>query len=108
MPLNDLSASERRGVFECLRASLEGRFFPEEEFTSIFGISRPELAEVVAAWPEVDEQTEEVRLAINNSMNNLLGYPHECDAMRPEFISIPRQEVGRIYRRWLGFEAGAR
>lgn len=81
MPLSDLSTSERRVVFECLRASLEGPFFPEEEFTSIFGISRAELAEVVAAWPEVDEHTDEVRLAIRNAMNNLLGYPHDCHAV---------------------------
>jgi hypothetical protein len=105
MPLSDLSEEERCVVHDCLRASLEGPFFPEWEFTSLFGISRSDLAQVVAAWPQVDEQAETVRLAINNSMNNLLGYPHGCERAWPEFLAVSRQEVERIYVKWCGRHA---
>ena len=100
MPLSDLSEGERRVVHECLRASLEGPFFPEWEFNSLFGMSRSDLAQVVAAWPGIDEHAEVVRLAINNSMNNLLGYPHGCERAWPQFLSVPSEEVERIYVKW--------
>jgi hypothetical protein len=102
MPLGDLSERERSVVYECLRASLEGPFFPEWEFTTLFGIARSDLAQVVASWPEIDEQAEAVHLAINNSMNNLLGYPHGCERAWPAFLSVPPHEVKRIYVKWCG------
>ena len=100
MSLTDLSEEERRVVLECLRASLEGPFFPECEFTSLFGITRSDLARIVMAWPAVDEHADVVGLAINNSMNNLLGYPHRCEGEWSRFLSVPRQEVERIYLKW--------
>ena len=102
MPLTELSIDERRVVLECLRASAEGPFFPEWEFSTLFGIARPDLVRIVEAWPEIDERTEEVQLAINNSMNNLLGYPHACEDAWPQFLSVPRSEVERIYAKWCG------
>jgi hypothetical protein len=104
MPLEHLSERERSVVLECLRASLEGPFFPEWEFRSLFGITRTDLARIVTTWPEIDERAEEVALAINNSMNNLLGYPHGCEDAWSEFLSVSSGEVERIYAKWRGRE----
>jgi hypothetical protein len=100
MPLNALSEEERRVVLECMRASIEGPFFPDWEFASLFGVARSDLARIVAAWPKLDEDAEEVALAINNSMNNLLGYPHGCERDWSRFLSVPPREVERIFLKW--------
>jgi hypothetical protein len=101
--LADLSDTEREVVRECLRAAVEGPFFPEWEFHTLFGVTRAEVKGVVNSWPNVDESDETVILAINNSLNNLLGYPlgrEEEDW--PKFISVSREEVGRIFLKWKG------
>jgi hypothetical protein len=44
-----------------------------------------------------------VILAVNNSLNNLLGYPTTpTDQEWPKFISANRQEVKRIFDKWRG------
>jgi len=101
MSLADLDERERGIVHECLRAAVEGPFFPEREFSIIFGLTRSELKEILSAWPELDESDENVVRAINNSMNNLLGYPlREKMVAWPEFISISRPELAPIFFKW--------
>lgn len=51
MPLDDLTVAERKIVHECLRASVEGPFFPDWEFGTIFGIEREEVEEVLRFCP---------------------------------------------------------
>jgi hypothetical protein len=103
MPLADLSEAERDIVRECLRAAVEGSFFPEWEFHTLFGIDREELRVVLNSWPMVAESNESVILAVNNSLNNLLGYPTTpTDQEWPKFISANRQEVKRIFDKWRG------
>ena len=102
MPLIDLSAEERRVVFECLSAAATGPFFPDWEFHTLFGIERRDVKAVVDAWPAVDETSENVVLAINNSMNNLLGYPHGRDREWRQYISVSPEEVARIFGKWRG------
>jgi hypothetical protein len=42
-------------------------------------------------------------LAVNNSLNNLLGYPTTpTDQEWPKFISANRQEVKKIFDKWRG------
>jgi hypothetical protein len=103
VPLADLNDSERTVVRECLRAAVEGPFFPEWEFRTLFGVTRGEVKNVLNSWPKLEESDEKVILAINNSLNNLLGYPlgHEQKEW-PKFISVSREEVGRIFLKWKG------
>ena len=102
MPLADLNESERGIVRECLGAVVEGSLFPEWEFHTLFGIEREELRVVFESWPRIDENNESVVLAINNSLNNLLGYPTQTDQEWPKFISASRQEVKKIFDKWRG------
>ena len=100
MSLQTLTEDEKRVVFECLRASEDGPFFPDWEFHTLFGLQRQEFARIVAALPDIDDSDESVSLAINNSMNNLLGYSHGEAAAWRRFISVPVSEVKRIFDRW--------
>jgi hypothetical protein len=99
MPLTDLNAAERNIVKECLRAAVDGPFFPDWEFHSLFGLERAEVKKVLQSWPELNEADETVAVAINNSFNNLLGYPDD-KKLWPKFLSVTRSEVARIFDKW--------
>jgi hypothetical protein len=77
MPLDALTEDEIRVVqlrLECVAAV---RVIPHDsEFQTIMGIDVPTLRSVLKDWPEVDESKKGVWLPINNSFNNVLGYPH--------------------------------
>jgi len=102
MALTDLNARETEVVFECLRAAAAGPFFPDWEFHTLFGLERGDVQAIVDAWPDVEETSEKVSLAINNSMNNLLGYPHGRPEDWPRYISVSTSEVRRIFDKWRG------
>ncbi len=91
---------ERDVVLRCLRAAAEGPFFPDWEFHALFGLERAVVATVAARWPNVDDATEDVHLAIDNSLGNLIGYPHnEGEAIR-DWIGEPLEEIERIFSKW--------
>ena len=100
MSLQALNDQEKRVVFECLRAAVEGPFFPDWEFHILFGLHRHEVAQVAAAVPDIDDADERVSLAINSAMCNLLGYPHGQAGAWRQFISVPESEVRQIFERW--------
>jgi hypothetical protein len=103
MPLTTLDEREREVVRECLRAAVEGPFFPDWEFETLFGLDREEVKHVLLSWPSLNEADESTALAINNSMNNLLGYPiGEGQDAWPRFISVSRAELARIFDKWRG------
>lgn len=100
MGISHLSKDERNVVFECLLAASEGPFFPEWEFHTLFGIERARLKEILGSWPDIDESQEDVQLAIQNSMGNLVGYPHGKDGDWSKYISASPQEVLAILQKW--------
>lgn len=67
--LANLDEAEREVVRECLRATVEGPFFPDWEFSTIFGLERDEVRRVLLSWPTLDEADESVVRAISNSLN---------------------------------------
>ena len=64
-----------------LHAAAHGPFFPDREFATIFGFDRAEIAQHADAVREPLD-AEQWR-ALNNSFNNLLGYPHQHDSALP-------------------------
>jgi hypothetical protein len=98
--LKQMSEEEIRIIGECLRASVDGPFFPDWEFSSIFGLEREEVAKVANKWPSVDPGNEVVGIAINNSMNWLLSYPHKKYDKWSNFISVSPQKSYEVYNRW--------
>ena len=101
MSLANLDEREREVLRECLRAAVEGPFFPEWEFETIFGLKREEVRQVLLSWPQVDESNESTVRAINNSLNNLLGYPtRHKDEIWAKFISVSGMELAGIFDKW--------
>ena len=100
MALTGLKANEQRVVYECLRAAASGPFFPDWEFHTLIGVKRADVQAIVDAWPNIKDTEENVSLAINNSMNNLLGYPHGHKKDWPRYISVSPSEVRRIFDKW--------
>lgn len=103
MSLADLSPEELEVVRICLECVVAGDVILHDwEFHTITGIDVEELRSVLAAWPAVDEGEEVVRLAINNSFNNLLGYPDEFQTPWEARIPVSKVEVARVFSKWRG------
>jgi hypothetical protein len=84
----------------CLRAAANGPFFDDSEFHTLFGMDRATVAAVADRWPDVSVHDEDVSLAINNSLVNLLGYPHGHGRAWSEWIPASEPAVGRALARW--------
>ena len=103
MPLIDLNEQERSVVFECLKCVASGQVIKHDwEFQTVFGIEVADIAAVVYAWPNVDDSDNVVNLAINNSMVNLLGYPHGRHSDWERYMTIPLAEIARVLDKWRG------
>src|SRR5271154_1760450 len=76
MDLDSLSDLDKGIVGQALRAAANGPFFPDWEFHTLFGLERDRVREIADAWPKQVAPPEEMTVAVNNSLNNLLGYPH--------------------------------
>lgn len=87
MALLDLSDEEMSIVDQCLRAAVDGPFFPEWEFETLIGVTREELKDLAADWRShrVSEQTSD---AVVSVLNNLVGYPHGEELVWNSFISV--------------------
>jgi hypothetical protein len=86
-------------VRAALRASVEGPFFSDVEFHTLMGVERDEMRGVLEAWPKVID-SEVADLAINNALNNLIGYPHgEWDAWA-RYSDADPDELAHVFMRW--------
>lgn len=61
-------------VHACLVEVADGPLFDDEEFGTLLGLSRDEVRAIAEQWP-ADEHPN-TALAVNNSIVNLVGYPH--------------------------------
>jgi hypothetical protein len=102
MDFGSLSDTEKTIVGQALRAAADGPFFPDWEFHTLFGLERSDVRAIADAWPEGTAPAGKITLAVNNSMNNLLGYPHNEDAVWSRWISVSREELDDLLRRLRG------
>ena len=93
-----LSNDEMKIIGDCLSASVDGPFFPEWEFSTLFGLKRAEVAQVRQSWPDVSAEDETTRTAVNNALVNLLGYPHNEELGR--FVSATPKRLREILAKW--------
>ena len=101
MPLTTLTSAEQQVVFECLRCIAEDNVvFPAWEFPTIFGIDLATFKQVYQRWPAVDDAQETTRLAINNAMNNLLGYPHAHHDTWAAVMPYSKERVTEVFDKW--------
>jgi hypothetical protein len=91
--VSGLTERQRGIVAGCLAATVQGKFFPEWEFQTLFGVDRSVVARVMTAWPFVDAEDWKVRAAVVGALNHLLGYPHGLDKELPKYMSASTEEV---------------
>ncbi len=87
-------------IGECLKAAASGRFFPEWEFHTLFGLEREEVAQIASEWPDIDQSDETVNVAINNAFTNMLGYPIDRPRQWSQHISVSRAELETVFDQW--------
>jgi len=97
MNLERMSPSQSLIVGEVLRAAADGPFVPDWEFHTLFGLSREQVRRIADEWPLPILPSEEVTLAVNNSFNTLLGYPHRKDDLWGDWISVDREALNGLF-----------
>ena len=91
----------QRIIFEqCLNAVVNGPFIPDGEFQTLMGLDRKEVAFILVAWSEINHESKNVQFAINNALNNLLGYPIDYPEQWNKFISIDEKELAGMFAEW--------
>ena len=104
--LSDEDSAVIRG---CLKAAVHGPFFPDWEFNILIGLTRSEVEIVLTRWPTAPEETPAGYdspqhfqvVAVNNVMNNLLGYPHGIrDEAFVREVGASEQQVAETLARW--------
>lgn len=98
MPLEEDDSDVIR---QCLRAAVDGPFFSDSEFHTLFGFERTTLRRIAESWPVWDDPVEQSD-AVSNSFNNLLGYPHGRWDVWHDYITPISSEVARVFARWRG------
>jgi hypothetical protein len=99
MDLRRMSDPDKALVGQALRAAADGPFFPDWEFHTLFGLNRDEVRAIADDWPNVDLSSSDVVLAVNNSLNNLLGYPHRQGHAWSRWISVSPHELDELFCR---------
>ena len=102
MDFNSLSAMDKVILGQALRAAADGPFFPDWEFHTLFGLERNEVRAIANGWPQPAASSEEVEIAVNGSLNNLLGYPHQQDAVWSRWVSVDRHQLNELFNRLRG------
>jgi hypothetical protein len=99
MNFEQLSESDKIAIGQALRAAADGPFFPDWEFQTLFGLQRSEVRAIADAWPQPTASAENVTIAVNNSLNNLLGYPHSMEAEWAKWISVEPEHLNELFNR---------
>ncbi len=94
------SASAVQVFRESLIAAARGPFFPDWEFGTLFGMERPEVESIAESFSAATPIAGDVAVALNNAMNNLLGYPHGQELAWAQWLSVSPAELQAIYSQW--------
>ena len=84
---------------QCLWAAADGRGVPDWEFQTLIGFDRDEVRHIAQAWPSWDDADDQ-KAAVNNVLNNLLGYPHDCSNRWTDYISVTEAEASQVFSRF--------
>jgi hypothetical protein len=100
MSLDALSIEEKEVVRRAISAMPVVLTF---EFESRMGITEDSASFLMETWPRVDDSDDnsEACLAINNALNDLLHGVGITDAQCQELTGVNREELWRIYRKWV-------
>jgi hypothetical protein len=96
-----LSADQQTLVGLCLRAIVDGPYVPDSEFQTVMGVTREEAAAVASAWPD-PAAARFTFVAVSNTLNNFLGYPHKRWPELSEFIGADSRQLVAAPGAWRG------
>jgi hypothetical protein len=97
-----LSADQQALVAKCLAAVVGGPYIDnDDEFDTVMGVSREDAAETLAAWPAAAAHGMSF-VAVNNALNNLLGYPHGLWHKLVHEIGASKSDVVYALMAWRG------
>ena len=86
----------------CLNAAAFDPFFPDWEFHTLFGLDRSDVVAVATEWPMPIKKDAIVKLAVQNTLNNLSGYPTRQNAdVWDDFVSVDRDQIRPLLERWI-------
>jgi hypothetical protein len=94
----DLIDDDKETLRRCLEVAASGRIFEDPEFHALFGLQRSEFGAIFSKWPNVDWTDPDVDLAVNNTLANLLGYPHGKDLA--SLVGADRDHLEALSQRW--------
>jgi hypothetical protein len=97
---NELSNEQIEVFGACLRAAASGPFFPDSEFETLIGLDREAVTAIAERWPHLDFGARDVVLALNNSIVNLLGYPHGCESAWSDRIPTTPERLRDLFSQW--------
>jgi len=103
MKMNNLSNDETSIVYECLKCVVEGKVILHDwEFSTIIGIEVSEFKSIFKQWPKIDETDKNIKMVINNTMINLLSYPHGKEANWSEYMATSLADIETVFQKWHG------
>jgi hypothetical protein len=76
MALPELTERDHDVIKSALRATIEGPFFPDWEFETLFGCDRSEVRGVLGNWPD-GIGTDPTDGVVYGALRQLVGYPHD-------------------------------
>jgi hypothetical protein len=98
-------------VSRCLRASVEGPFFTDDELRQLFAQDRPSLTILAGMWPRMNLAAPDLRRVITGVMEALLERRPRVAEAWDEWMGIPPERVEgalEVFRRVVGGELGGR
>ena len=98
-------------VSRCLRASVEGPFFTDDELREGFKQDRPSLTVLAGMWPRMNLAAPDLRRVITGVMEALLERRSRLPEAWDQWVGIPPERVEgslEVFRRVVGGELGGR
>ncbi len=97
MLINQLNEKEREIIQKVFLASVNGPFFEDWEFSTLIGMERNQLTNLLESWPNYNDKDDDVLFnAIHNCIGNLLYYPHKKEQLFNQMVSAGEKELNNL------------
>lgn len=98
--MSRITPSDCRLIGLCLDTAASTVYFPDWEFSTLFGLERKEVRDVARRWP-VKDPTPKDRRAVSQSIGQLLGYPHGGEGQLVNELGLKTlEELADLLQRW--------
>ncbi|WP_444995282.1 CPCC family cysteine-rich protein [Aliikangiella sp. IMCC44359] len=95
-----LNEFEKSIIFRAQKAVAFGNYIPDCEFELLIGGTKKELKDLIKNWDVLESKYFMFSLMVNNSLNNLLYYPHGKDEELTNELGVSKKELSEIFDKW--------